>query len=237
MSGDELRDAAVRRAPAQAPATKPDAALALAGVGIEIAGRALFRELSLVVRPGECATVMGPSGCGKSTLLAFVSGALDPAFSARGRVRVGEDDVTDLPPERRRIGIQFQDDLLFPHLSVGDNLAFALDGRIRDKIERRTRIAAALAEADLAAFADRDPATLSGGQRARIALMRTLLAEPRVLLLDEPFNKLDAQLRRDFRRFVFDHAAERGLPMLLVTHDAADAEAAGGAVIEIGSSA
>ena len=86
----------------------------------------------------------------------------------------------------------------------------------------------ALAEAGLAGFEDRDPATLSGGQRARVALMRTLLAEPHVLLLDEPFNKLDAQLRHDFRRFVFDHAAERGLPMLLVTHDAADAQAAGG---------
>ena len=96
---------------------------------------------------------------------------------------------------------------------------------------RRERIAQALAEADLADFADRDPATLSGGQRARVALMRTLLSEPHVLLLDEPFNKLDAQLRSDFRRFVFDHAAERGLPMLLVTHDAADAQAAGGRVI------
>jgi putative thiamine transport system ATP-binding protein len=216
------------------PPSVTQAALSLRGVRIDIEGRALFPPLSLTVAPGECATLMGPSGCGKSTLLAFVSGALDPAFHAQGRVLVGPDDVTDLPPERRRIGIQFQDDLLFPHLSVGDNLAFALDGRIRDKAERRARVGAALAEADLAGFAERDPATLSGGQRARIALMRTLLAEPRVLLLDEPFNKLDAQLRKDFRRFVFDHAAERGLPMLLVTHDAADAEAAGGTVVEIG---
>ena len=88
-----------------------------------------------------------------------------------------------------------------------------------------------LAEADLAGFADRDPATLSGGQRARVALMRTLLAEPRALLLDEPFNKLDSRLRQDFRRFVFEHAEQRHLPILLVTHDAADAEAAGGRVI------
>lgn len=234
MSGDA--PAIASSVPSAEPRARAsaDRVLTLAGVRLEIDARALFPELDLAVQPGECATVMGPSGCGKSTLLAFVSGALDPVFRAHGRVLVGGDDVTDLPPEQRRIGIQFQDDLLFPHLSVGDNLSFALDGRIRDKAERQRRVEAALAEADLAGFAARDPATLSGGQRARIALMRTLLAEPRVLLLDEPFNKLDAQLRKDFRRFVFDHAAERGLPMLLVTHDAADADAAGGMVVEFG---
>ena len=91
----------------------------------------------------------------------------------------------------------------------------------------------ALTEADLSGFAERDPATLSGGQRARVALMRTLLAGPHALLLDEPFNKLDAQLRGDFRRFVFEHAARRALPVLLVTHDAADAPR-GGRVVAIG---
>lgn len=207
--------------------------LSLVDVRIEIGGRALFPALNLTANAGECVTVMGPSGCGKSTLLAFVSGALDPAFRAYGQVLLGPDDVTLLAPEQRRIGIQFQDDLLFPHLSVGGNLAFALAGAIADKAERRSRVEAALSEADLSGFADRDPATLSGGQRARVALMRTLLAEPRALLLDEPFNKLDAQLRNDFRRFVFDHVAERGLPTLLVTHDAADAEAARGTVVQV----
>jgi putative thiamine transport system ATP-binding protein len=207
------------------------APLQLGAVRIELAGRELIPSLTIEVEPGECVTIMGPSGCGKSTLLAFISGTIDPVFHVTGRVAIGDRDITALAPERRHIGIQFQDDLLFPHLSVGENLAFALPAPIRGRAARRNRIDQALAEADLGGFADRDPATLSGGQRARVALMRTLLSEPHVLLLDEPFNKLDAQLRHDFRRFVFEHAAERGLPTLLVTHDATDAQAAGGRVI------
>jgi len=210
-------------------------ALSLVGVRIAIAGRALVDGLDLAVGAGECVTLMGPSGCGKSTLLAYVAGSIGPPFEAAGRILTGDDDVTSWPAERRRIGILFQDDLLFPHLSVGGNLAFALHERVRDRRSRRDRIEAALAEADLAGFADRDPSTLSGGQRARVALMRTLLAEPRALLLDEPFNKLDAQLRDDVRRFVFDHALERAIPILLVTHDEADARAAGGRVLRFGN--
>ena len=209
------------------------AALQLDGVAIALGERVLVPALDLVVEPGECVTVMGPSGCGKSTLLAYLAGTVDPVFRVRGRVRVGDDDLTGLPPERRRLGLQFQDDLLFPHLSVGGNLAFALTPHVRARGERRRRVDQALDEAGLAGFAERDPATLSGGQRARVALMRTLLAEPRALLLDEPFNRLDATLRGEIRAFVFDHARERRLPALLVTHDAADAQAAGGRVIRI----
>jgi putative thiamine transport system ATP-binding protein len=209
------------------------AALRLDGVAIALGDRVLVPALDLVVGAGECVTVMGPSGCGKSTLLAFLAGTIDPVFRARGRVRVGDDDLTGLPPERRRLGLQFQDDLLFPHLSVGGNLAFALAPHVRERSERRRRIEQALDEAGLAGFAERDPATLSGGQRARVALMRTLLAEPRALLLDEPFSRLDAALRGEIRAFVFEHARERELPALLVTHDVADAAAAGGRVIRL----
>ncbi len=208
--------------------------LRLDGVTLAVAGRRVVGPLSLAVPPGEVATVMGPSGCGKSSLLAFVSGALDPAFEAVGRVDLNGRSLAGLPPERRRIGVLFQDDLLFPHLSVGENLAFGLPPSVRGRAERRARVEAALAEADLAGFADRDPATLSGGQRARVALMRTLLAAPDALLLDEPFGKLDADLKDQIRSFVFGHARAAGLPTLLVTHDPGDAEAAGGPVVRLG---
>ncbi|MBN8185626.1 ATP-binding cassette domain-containing protein [Salipiger thiooxidans] len=186
------------------------------------------------VAPGEILTVMGPSGSGKSTLLAALTGTLAPAFTLSGRILLDGRDITALPPEARRTGILFQDELLFPHLSVGGNLAFGLPPGLKGRAARRARIEAALAEIGMAGFAGRDPATLSGGQKARVALMRTLLAEPRALLLDEPFSRLDAGLRGQIRALVFERAQSQGLPVLLVTHDAADAEAAGGRVILLG---
>lgn len=210
-----------------------DYGLALRQVALSHGGQRFLGPLSLDVAPGEVVTVMGPSGCGKSSLLAFVCGTLDPALSGAGRVLLNGVDVGARPPEQRRVGILFQDDLLFPHLSVAGNLAFGLPPAMRDREARRARIEEALAEADMAEFYDRDPATLSGGQRARIALLRTLLAEPCALLLDEPFAKLDVALRARFRSFVFDHARAQELPTLLVTHDPQDAADAGGPVIEI----
>ena len=210
-------------------------ALRLEAVAIRLGGRVLIAPLDAVIAPGECLTLMGPSGCGKSTLLNFVAGTLPAVFEASGRVGVGDVNLTSMPSERRGVGILFQDDLLFPHLSVGGNLAFALPAALRSASMRRAEIDAALAECGLEGLASRDPATLSGGQRARVALMRTLLAQPRVLLLDEPFNKLDSRLRGDFRQFVFDHVRRQGLPTVLVTHDEADAQAAGGPVIRLGA--
>jgi len=208
--------------------------LELRGVFLGAGGRMLVEPLDLAVAPGQVATVMGSSGCGKSSLLAYICGTLDPGLEAGGQVLLDGKDVTALPTERRRIGILFQDDLLFPHLSVAENLAFGLPRAPLDRPARRQRIAAALAEAGLDGFGDRDPATLSGGQRARVALMRTLLAQPRALLLDEPFSKLDVSLRTRFRRFVFEHVRANALPTLLVTHDPADAPADGGPVVRIG---
>ncbi|WP_035692037.1 ATP-binding cassette domain-containing protein [Azospirillum halopraeferens] len=207
--------------------------LRLEGIVLEVAGRPVVALPELTVPAGEVVTIMGPSGCGKSSLLACVSGSLDPAFTVRGRVLLDGRDLAGLAPERRGIGILFQDDLLFPHLSVGENLAFGLSPEVRGRAARRAAVERALEECGLAGFAGRDPATLSGGQRARVALMRTLLSRPRALLLDEPFGKLDAALRGQIRTFVFEHARDAGLPTLLVTHDPDDAAATGGPVVVI----
>ena len=209
-----------------------DKGLSLRNVTIRKNGAPLL-SVSHDIAPGEVLTVMGPSGVGKSTLLAFITGTLAPDFQATGAVWLDGQDITNAAPHQRRVGILFQDDLLFPHLSVGANLAFGLQpGGSRP--ERAAKIAEALDEVGLSGFEDRDPATLSGGQKARVALMRMLLSEPCGLLLDEPFSRLDAALRAQVRDMVFDRARARQLPVLMVTHDADDAQAAGGVIVMLG---
>jgi len=208
--------------------------LFLDGVRIALDGRVLI-ELSRHVQPGRVLTVMGPSGSGKSSLLAFLAGFLAPAFTASGRAWVDGTEITALPPEERHAGILFQDPLLFPHMSVAGNLIFALPESLKGRAARLAAAEKALDDVGLAGMGERDPATLSGGQRARVALARVLLSAPRMLLLDEPFSKLDMELRQQMRMLVFDKARERGLPVLLVTHDEADAEAAGGEIVRIGA--
>jgi putative thiamine transport system ATP-binding protein len=201
--------------------------LTLDALQIDHAGTPLVR-LSARVTPGQVLTVMGPSGSGKSTLLAALIGALPAAFTLSGRVLLNDKDITTLPTAQRRIGILFQDDVLFPHLSVAQNLGFGLRPG-GSRVDRQARVEAALDRMGLSGFGPRDPASLSGGQRARVALARTLLAEPLALLLDEPFSKLDQTLRAQVRDQVF--AETRNLPVILVTHDPEDAHAAGGPVV------
>lgn len=208
--------------------------LELRRVRIALNGTQLIPETSLTVRPGEVATVMGPSGSGKSSLLAYLCGTLARVFQAGGEVWINGLEVTRFPVERRQIGILFQDDLLFPHMTVGENLLFAIPRSVSSRRQRRDLMLQALVEADLAGTEERDPATLSGGQRARVALMRTLLARPHAVLLDEPFSKLDEDLKTSIRSFVFDHIRAQGLPTLMVTHAVEDAQAAGGPVMRVG---
>ena len=199
-------------------------------MAITLAGETLL-AMHRDIAPGEVLTVMGPSGSGKSTLLAYLAGFLSPAFQSQGEVYLGDKRLDTLPAEQRGIGLLFQDPMLFPHLSVGGNLRFGLPQRTKDKIQQ---VAKALEQVGLSGFETRDPATLSGGQQARVALMRLLLSQPRAVLLDEPFSKLDTALRQEMRTLVFGQLREAGLPALLVTHDHADANAAGGPVIELG---
>ena len=186
----------------------------------------LLRNLKFDVAPGQILTLMGASGSGKSSVLAAIAGTLHSvaegaqALRFDGSVTLNDKVVTHLPTAQRGIGLLFQDPLLFAHMTVAENLLFAVPPGARS--ERQAKVQQALQNAELAEYSDRDPATLSGGQRARVALMRALLAQPRALLLDEPFSKLDATLRDQFRTFVFDHIRAQNIPAVLVTHDAAD---------------
>jgi putative thiamine transport system ATP-binding protein len=182
--------------------------------------RCFLHSLQLDVPPGEILTLMGPSGCGKSSLLAAIAGTLGEGMRFGGTVRLNDEPIDQLPTHRRGVGLLFQDDLLFAHMSVAENLLFALPAGPR--APREAAVRDALEEAGLQGMGERDPATLSGGQRARVALMRALLARPRALLLDEPFSRLDAALRQQVRGFVFEHVRQRAIPVLLVTHDRDD---------------
>lgn len=207
--------------------------LVLDSVTVSLARKRLAGPLSLTVGAGEIVTLMGPSGCGKSSLLDHIGGVLAPPLSGEGKIQLSLRRIDMLPPEQRRIGRLFQDDLLFPHLSVAENLMFGMPRG--NRALRRQDASAALAQAGLSGFDDRPPDALSGGQRSRVALLRALLARPDAVLLDEPFSKLDAELRADMRQFVFDHLRERGIPALLVTHDPEDAPP-GGRILRIGRS-
>tara|TARA_E500000318_G_scaffold107574_1_gene117085 strand:- start:83 stop:730 length:648 start_codon:yes stop_codon:yes gene_type:complete len=206
--------------------------LVLRDVRINLDGRELMK-VNLTIAPGEVVTLMGPSGSGKSSLLGHICGTLPAQFTISGEVILDGMALDGCAPQDRHVGILFQDDLLFPHLSVGGNLAFALPSQVKGKANRRERVEEALISAGMEGFYNRDPATLSGGQRARVALMRVLVSEPCALLLDEPFSKLDSGLRDQIRSFVFDLARKNGLPTLMVTHDPEDGAAAGGRVINL----
>ncbi len=203
--------------------------LVVSGFKLSLNGQPLL-ELDFEVEPAQVLTVMGPSGSGKSSLLAWMTGNLSPEFTAEGQIMLQGKNLTNVPNHLRNIGILFQDPLLFPHMSVGQNIAFGLGGRGN----RESVIQNALEEVELSGFRNRDPEALSGGQRARVALMRALVARPDALLLDEPFSKLDKQLRESVRTLVFQRVKERGIPMVLVTHDENDAIAAGGPIITLG---
>jgi putative thiamine transport system ATP-binding protein len=198
---------------------------------VSIANEAIF-SYSGAVEPGACLALMGPSGLGKSTILQAIAGFAPDWAGIHGNVALLGQDITHLPPEARKLGLLFQDDLLFPHLTVAGNLLFALPPG-GSKAERRHRVETVLVDAGLAGLSDRRHDQLSGGQRSRVALLRTLLSEPKALLLDEPFARLDAKSRLQMQQIVREEARRRALPMLLVTHDHSDADALSATIIAL----
>lgn len=188
---------------------------------LAIGSKVLINNFELTIAAGCIHTLMGPSGCGKSTLLAAIANCLRADFIVQSQMFLNQKNLNGLSTQERKIGMLFQEPLLFPHLSVLENLLFAIPKKYSQtqKIQLANQ---ALVDAQLTGMGPQDPSLLSGGQKARVALMRALLAEPQALLLDEPFSKLDESLRQNIRQFVFETVRKRAIPVLIVTHDAAD---------------
>lgn len=182
----------------------------------------LVSHLDLSISNGEIVTLMGPSGCGKSTLLNVIAGHLSQEFYYDGKIILDDEQIQSKEPHQRSIGILFQDDLLFPHLNIWENIAFALPNKIKSK-ERKHQALVILNSVGLSDLADSMPHQISGGQRARISLLRMLSAQPKAVLLDEPFSKLDPELRISFRQWVFQQLLDANIPCLMVTHNSDDA--------------
>lgn len=209
------------------PASRVAEEVWVSGVTKSFGPRVVLAGVDLKVPAGTLVSLLGPSGCGKTTLLRTIAGLEKPEA---GLIRVGERLVfcpqAPIPPERRRIGMVFQDWALFPHLSVAGNVAFGLP-----RAERRSsRVDEALEMVDLAGLGDRSPATLSGGQQQRVAIARALATRPSVILLDEPFSNLDATLRVQIRNEVQRLLRDLGVTALFVTHDQEEAFAVGDSV-------
>ncbi|GHE22946.1 ABC transporter ATP-binding protein [Halomonas urumqiensis] len=192
------------------------------------ADTAAVDAISFDVMPGQFVILLGPSGCGKSTTLRMVAG-LEQASA--GRIRIGERDVTFLPPGDRGISMVFQSYALFPHLSVADNIVFGLRSRKVPKPERRQRLERVAELVDLGPYLERKPAQLSGGQRQRVALARAIISEHPICLMDEPLSNLDARLRGEMRREIKALQTRLGMTVIYVTHDQVEAMSMGDRVI------
>ena len=203
--------------------TKAQAAgVEIAHVNLSYGNNLVLKDVNLSIKPGEFFAFLGPSGCGKTTLLRLIAGFNQ---ANRGNVTVGGRDITDLPPWQRDVGMVFQSYALWPHMSVARNVAFGLEERRVPRGEIAQRVAAALEMVGLSAYAARMPSQLSGGQQQRVALARTIVIEPKILLLDEPLSNLDAKMRVDVRRELRDLQQRLGVTTIFVTHDQEEANA------------
>ncbi|MBI1967794.1 MAG: ABC transporter ATP-binding protein [Gemmatimonadetes bacterium] len=184
------------------------------------AGRPALQDFSLDVRDGEFVVLLGPSGCGKTTALRCIAGLEEPTA---GEILIGEREVTHVPPAERDVAMVFQNYALYPHLTVHENIAFALEMRRVPKADCARRVTAMAARLGLAELLDRRPAQLSGGQRQRVALGRAIVRDPAVFLFDEPLSNLDAKLRLELRAELLALHRALGATMIYVTHDQVEA--------------
>ena len=221
----------------------------LGTVGIRLAacaktfpdGTRALEPVQLDIQPGETVVLLGPSGCGKTTMLRIIAGLEQP--DAGGQVFFGEQDVTSLPIEERRVGMVFQSYALFPNMSVAENIAYGLKVRNIKQADKKQRVDEMLAMMHLESFSERRIDQLSGGQRQRVALARALAVRPRVLLLDEPLTALDAKLRESLRAEIDRLLRSLKITAVYVTHDQSEAMALGdriavmerGRIAQIGS--
>ncbi len=194
--------------------------LALENLTKRFRGTPAVQDLWLQVEQGEILSLLGPSGCGKSTTLQMIAGVL---HLDRGVIELDGRTLNQVPPENRDIALILQRGLLFPHLTVGENVAFGLKMRGVNRAEREEKAIAMLQQVQLAGFADRRPVELSGGQAQRVAVARALVIHPKLLLLDEPLSALDANLRSEMQDFIVRLQRQTGVTMILVTHDQAEA--------------
>lgn len=214
--------------------------LEIVGVHLSYGQHAVLKNVNLSIRPGEFFAFLGPSGCGKTTLLRLIAGFNQ---ADQGSITVGGRDISTLPPWRRDVGMVFQSYALWPHMNVARNVAFGLEERRIPKAEIAKRVKAALDLVGLADYAERLPSQLSGGQQQRVALARTIVIEPKILLLDEPLSNLDAKMRVEVRRELRDLQQRLGVTTIFVTHDQEEANAIcdrmavmnGGVIQQVGS--
>ncbi|MFD2174935.1 ABC transporter ATP-binding protein [Rhodobacter lacus] len=210
--------------PAVRPTEVPPPAFEMAGLSLRLGGTAILENVDLRLAPGRVLALLGPSGSGKTTLLRLVAGLLAPdhgTIRLAGRVVAGPGKA--LPPEARGLGMVFQDYALWPHMSVAKNVGFPLEMQGIAAAERAARVSRALARVGLERYAERRPAALSGGQQQRVAIARAIVAEPALVLFDEPLSNLDRELRETMVEEIAGLVAELGLTALYVTHDHAEA--------------